>query len=108
MAYDTFESKRLLLQTKLEELLGNRNVYYQPSESINIRYPCIIYSLNPSYSAKADNQTYIYHYRFHLQHIFKDLTNSLIGEIPSQFRYSSFDNRNIVDSLYHDEYTVFF
>ena len=37
---------RLELQSKLEELLGTRNVYYQPPESIKIGYPAIVYFKN--------------------------------------------------------------
>ena len=35
---------RLELQSKLEELLGSRNVYYQPPESVKMEYPAIKYS----------------------------------------------------------------
>ena len=108
MVTEVFEVRRLKLQTLLELLLGSKNVYFQPPESVRISYPCIIYSMNPSYVVKADNQTYIQHYRFHLQHIYKDFGDSLIDKIPKYFMYCSFDNRNIVDSLYHDEYTIFF
>ena len=37
-------ASRIKLQAKLEELLGSRNVYYQPPETLKIEYPAIIYS----------------------------------------------------------------
>ena len=43
------------LQTKLEELLGNRNVYYQPPESVKIEYPAIVYSKIRIDTRSADN-----------------------------------------------------
>ena len=37
-------ASRLDLQSKLEKLLGNKNVYYQPPESLKMEYPAIRYS----------------------------------------------------------------
>ena len=35
---------RLTLQTKLEDLLGSKHVYYQPPENLKMEYPAIRYS----------------------------------------------------------------
>lgn len=35
---------RIELQSKLEELLGSRQVYYQPPETVKMEYPAIVYS----------------------------------------------------------------
>ena len=31
------------LQAKLEEILGNKNVYFQPPESLKLNFPAIVY-----------------------------------------------------------------
>lgn len=49
---------RLNLQMALEELLGSKNVYFQPPESIKLKYPCIIYSLDTINPRFADNVPY--------------------------------------------------
>ena len=49
---------RLELQTKLEELLGSRNVYYQPPESIKMEYPAIMYSKSDIQSRFANGSAY--------------------------------------------------
>lgn len=36
--------RRLKLQSKLEELLGSRNVYFQPPSTVNMQYDAIRYS----------------------------------------------------------------
>lgn len=51
-------ASRLDLQTQLEGLLGTRNVYYQPPESIKLKYPCIVYNLSDIYTRCADNKKY--------------------------------------------------
>ena len=37
---------RLELQSKLEEILGSRQVYYQPPETVKMEYPAIVYRQN--------------------------------------------------------------
>ena len=37
-------ASRLNLQDKLEEVLGSKQVYFQPPESLKLKYPCIVYS----------------------------------------------------------------
>ena len=36
--------RRLQLHEELCSVLGSRNVYFQPPETIKLTYPCIIYS----------------------------------------------------------------
>lgn len=52
-------ASRLDLQAKLEELLGSRNVYFQPPESIRMGYPAIVYSLNRIENTFADDDVYM-------------------------------------------------
>ena len=39
-------SRRTELQTLLEEILGSKNVYFQPPDTVSMKYPAIVYSLN--------------------------------------------------------------
>ena len=50
---------RIDLQSKLEDILGSRNVYFQPPENLKIKYPAIIYSLNNINLRFADNMPYM-------------------------------------------------
>ena len=52
-------ASRLELQTKLEELFESKNVYYQPPESLKIKYPAIIYSRSRIDKRSADDTSYI-------------------------------------------------
>ena len=52
-------ASRLELQTKLEDILGSTNVYYQPPESLKIKYPCIIYHRTGMSARHADNNPYL-------------------------------------------------
>lgn len=50
--------RRLELQSKLEELLGSENVYFQPPESDKLKYPCIIYLLSSVDTMYANGSIY--------------------------------------------------
>lgn len=49
---------RLNLQSKLEELLGSRYVYYQPSPNVKMTYPAITYVKGKLTRVYANNKTY--------------------------------------------------
>ena len=49
---------RLELQTLLEEILGSRNVYFQPPESVKMNYPAIVYSLDDIENSFANDGVY--------------------------------------------------
>ena len=48
-------ASRLELQTKLEELMDSRNVYFQPPTSTTISYPCIVYNIGNGDAKRANN-----------------------------------------------------
>jgi hypothetical protein len=48
---------RLYLQTKFEEILGSRNVYFQPPASLLMKYPAIRYELKDFRNRSANNST---------------------------------------------------
>lgn len=92
-------ASRLDLQLLLEQLLESKNVYFQPPESIKMRYPAIVYSLNDIESKYADNGVYMSNRQYSL--ILVDLDPDSIyidkiAKIPAcQFsRYYSSDNLN--------------
>lgn len=51
-------ASRLELQQKLEDILGSRNVYYNPPESLKLNYPAIIYRRTNIKKISADNSAY--------------------------------------------------
>lgn len=50
---------RLELQDLLEEILGSDHVYFQPPETIQMEYPCIVYRLEDVDKRHADNIPYM-------------------------------------------------
>lgn len=51
-------ANRADLQDFLEQLMGNENVYFDPPESMRIKYPGIRYSLTQLSFLRANNKVY--------------------------------------------------
>lgn len=100
------EKTRLTLQTKLEEFLGSRNVYYQPPESIKLKYPCIIYEFSRFIKTPADNTSYLKNKEYTITYIHSGADNEKTETIMDEFSYIDFDRTYKSENLYHDVYTV--
>lgn len=51
-------TNREKLHEKFVEVLGSRNVYFQPPSTLKIKYPCIIYSLDDTDTKHANDKPY--------------------------------------------------
>lgn len=100
-------NRRLELQSKLEELLGSRNVYYQPPESLKMEYPCIRYSKSDIENKHADNVRYSNHKSYELIVIDKLPDNPVIDAIL-ELPYTSFDRHYKSNNLNHDVITIYY
>lgn len=98
---------RLDLQRRFEEVLGSKNVYYQPPESIKLKYPCIIYALADIYTRDADDMHYTKEKMYDVTVISRDPDNT-IAESLLNYPKTRFDRRNVVDNLYHDYLTLYY
>lgn len=100
-------ASRLQLQSKLEELLGNKNVYYQPPESLKMEYPAIRYSKSKIESVNADNIKYSKFTRYEIIVIDRRPDNDVIQKILD-LPLSSYDRHYASDNLNHDIITLYF
>ena len=98
---------RLELQTILENLLGSRNVYFQPPENLKISYPCIIYKRNDLYNHFADNTPYISDKQYMVTVIDKN-PDSAIPDKVAALPKSRYDRHYTADNLNHDVFTLYF
>ena len=100
-------ASRLELQSKLEELLGSRNVYYQPPENIKMLYPAIVYSKDDIDIKYADNNNYNKINKYNIIVIDKLPDNSVINKIL-ELPLSSYDRHYNEDNLNHDSITLYY
>lgn len=101
------QAKRLQLQAKLEEMLGSRNVYYQPPESVKLEYPAIIYAKKGIRTTFANNTTYLTPCCYELMVIDKRPDNEVIDRLL-RLPMCRFDRHFKADNLNHDVLTLYF
>lgn len=100
-------ASRLELQTKLEELLGSKNVYYQPPASVKMQYPAIIYSKAGIRSDHANNSVYRKLTRYEITVIDRIPDNPVIDSLM-ELSYCSYDRHYVADNLNHDTLTLYY
>ena len=98
---------RIGLQLFLENLIGSRNVYFQPPPSVQLKYPCIIYNLSDINNTHADNKAYVRDKMYTLTYITRDPDDSMVDSI-SALEMCSYDRFYTTDNLNHYAFTIFY
>ena len=97
---------RIDLQTTLQDILGSKNVYYDPPESLKISYPAIIYSKSGLTNKKADDANYRINTIYDITVIDKRPDNPVIKKLL-ELPYCSYDRHFVSDNLHHDTLTIY-
>lgn len=100
-------ASRLDLQSKLEELLGSKNVYYQPPSSIKMAYPAIVYAKAKIDTRVANNKKYNTITRYDVT-VIDRLPDNLVVLKLLELPYCSYDRQYKSDNLNHDILTLYY
>lgn len=100
-------SSRLDLQSKLERLLGSRNVYYNPPATLVMEYPCIRYSLGGIQTTNANNAKYSKTKRYEGIVISKKSDPEVVDKILD-LPYTALGTPYKADNLNHYPFTIYF
>ena len=101
-------ASRLKLHKELETILGSKNVYFQPPESVKMKYDAIVYDLSDIRTDYADDGVYRKTKEYEVTVISRNPDNEIACKLLEHFKYISFDRRFINDNLYHDALTLFY
>lgn len=96
-----------MLHDLLVGILGSSNVYYQPPPNVKMKYPCIVYNREGSDTLRADNALYRHKKRYQLTYI-DSTSNERVTDELERLQYCSFDNKFVVDNLYHTYLTLYY
>jgi hypothetical protein len=99
---------RLELQSKFEELLGSRNVYFQPPSSISMKYDAIRYKLSGKDLKRANNRIYGSINRYDGVIITKNPDSTLPDRLLDSFEMVSFGSPYTADNLNHFPFTIYY
>lgn len=97
------------LQALLTQVLGSKNVYFQPPDAKVMKFPCIVYQLSNVDTTYADNRDYVKYKCYQITYIdgSPDMTiPDKLDSLPmcSFVRFFTSENRNhYVYRIYHKE-----
>lgn len=100
-------ASRLELQTRLEEILGSRNCYFQPPASLKMSYPAIRYKLNGIDRVNANNQAYILSRSYEVIVIDANPDSEIPDKIL-QLPMCRFNRYYTADNLNHYVFTLYY
>ena len=100
--------RRLKLHEELCDILGSRNVYFQPPESVKLKYPCIIYDRAHGDTRFADDRPYTFEMSYDVTLVDADPDSHFIEDIASHFSMCVHDNHFAVDNLNHDVFRIYY
>lgn len=100
-------SNRLKLHELLCEVLGSRQVYFQPPESVKMKYPAIVYSRNNIGNEHANDSVYMQSPSYTITVIDKNPDSEIVDKI-SRLPMCRFDRHFTADNLNHDTFTIYY
>lgn len=105
-------ARRLELDAKLrallEEHLGYVNIYFQPPDSVHLKYDCLIYSLRGYGTTKADDTNYLTQNEYDVTFISKDPESEFPKILFDSFSNCSPGRPFWTDNLFHVPCTIYF
>lgn len=99
--------RRVLLQEKLEALLGSRNVYFQPPESVRMKYPAIVYAPDSIEGVYANDGAYLIRKRYSVTLIDPD-PDSRFVDLIFGLAYCRFNRFYSGENLNHWNFSLYF
>lgn len=99
--------RRLELHEELVKILGSRNVYFQPPETLKMEYPCIRYDISTIKVNHADNIKYLNTDAYELIYISRFPDNDKLKKLL-ELPLTSFSRHYISDNLHHNVIRIYY
>lgn len=100
-------ASRTKLHEELCEILGTRNVYFQPPASVQLKFPAIVYSLGGISNKHANNSVYNQSLYYEITLIDKNPDSVFVGPL-SRLPRCRFDRHFKSDNLNHYAFTIYY
>lgn len=98
--------RRLKLDEELRSFIPH--VYFQPPESIKLKYPCVIYEQSNGKSTFADNWPYLFQKKYSVTVIDPDPDTPLVAAMATHFQTITMDRAYTADNLNHYAFTLYY
>ena len=93
------------LHDLLVEVLGSSNVYYNPPESVKMKYPAIVYHKEKIKSEFAEGAIYKKTYTYSVTLIEQNPDSDAVDRML-QLPYCKHDRSYTVNGMYHDVFII--
>ena len=115
MSNEKIIKDRMVLHDTLVSVLKSNNyqdadnrVYYQPPESVKLRYPAIIYSRDVIQTRNAnDAPSYTVDTKYQLTYITKEPDDAIVYQILEQVPFCRHVRHYVADNLHHDVFSIY-
>lgn len=97
---------RLYLQTRFEEILGSRNVYFDPPETVKLQYDAIVYRRKKIDNTFANNSVYRQDDCYEVVVIYRNPDSDIPRKI-STMPMCTHDRHYVANDLHHDVFTIY-
>lgn len=99
--------KRLELHELFCDILGSRNVYFQPPATVTMQYDAIRYCRKKIENIHANNMVYGQNNAYEVTAIYRDPDSDIPKKI-SRLPLCQFDRHYTADNLNHDVFTIYY
>ena len=93
---------------KLREILGSPNVYFQPPESIKMKYPCIVYHNHGEHKRNANDKMYLFTRAYDVTVIDPNPDSEIPSRLREAFPYCRYQRHFTIDNLNHETFVIYF
>jgi hypothetical protein len=100
-------ARRLELHEILCEILGNRNAYYDPPETVKMNYDAIRYKLSKIDARHANNSKYLSMRCYEAMLISRDPDPESLEKLLA-LSYTSMGTPYVADNLHHYPITIYY
>lgn len=90
------------------EILGSRNVYFQPPTSVKMQYDAIRYELSGKDTKRANDRLYVSTNQYSGVVITRNPDTTIPDDLLNHFEMCSFGKPYIADNLNHYPFTLYY
>ena len=101
-------ASRLQLHEEFCEILGTRNVYFNPPASLMMNYDAIRYAFGDKDITRANNSVYRIVNKYEGVVISTDPECTIPDELLMHFQMCSLGNPYVADNLHHFPFTIYY
>lgn len=98
---------RYELHEVLCDILGSRNVYFQPPENVKLKFPCIVYERSDIRNNNAENEVYRQTHHYMITVIDQNPDSNYVESL-SILPKIRFNRHFVVDGLNHDVFSIYY